>query len=89
MNHVTNATQRDSAMVKAGEMSMALAECRAETDDLRDQLAAVTEQLEAEKNVIEYELEAHSPVGVATRRPSLMSQGGKMGDSLRSLWGNS
>jgi hypothetical protein len=32
-------------MTKAGEMAMTLAECRAETDDLRDQLAAVTELL--------------------------------------------
>jgi hypothetical protein len=37
--------ERNSAMTKAGEMAMTLAECRAETDDLRDQLAAVTELL--------------------------------------------
>jgi predicted RNase H-like nuclease (RuvC/YqgF family) len=34
--------QRDSATIKAGEMSVALAESRAETDELRDQLAALS-----------------------------------------------
>lgn len=38
--------QRDSAMAKAGEMAMALAESRSETDELRDQLAAVTEMMQ-------------------------------------------
>jgi chromosome segregation ATPase len=34
--------QRDSAMQKAGEMSVALAESRAESDELRDQMASIT-----------------------------------------------
>jgi uncharacterized coiled-coil protein SlyX len=34
--------QRDSAMEKAGEMSVALAESRAESDELRDQMASIT-----------------------------------------------
>jgi chromosome segregation ATPase len=35
--------ERDTAMVQAGELSMALAESRAESDELGDQLAAVME----------------------------------------------
>jgi predicted RNase H-like nuclease (RuvC/YqgF family) len=35
-------SQRDSAMEKAGAMSVALAESRAESDELRDQLASIT-----------------------------------------------
>jgi hypothetical protein len=42
--------QRDSAMAKAGEMAMSLAESRSETDELRDQLAAVTEMLQIQKD---------------------------------------
>lgn len=38
--------QRDTAMIKAGELSMYLAESRAETDELRDSLTAVTELLQ-------------------------------------------
>jgi DNA repair exonuclease SbcCD ATPase subunit len=43
-------SERDSAMTKAGAMAMTLAELRAETDELKDQLAAVKEQLEQQKN---------------------------------------
>jgi hypothetical protein len=43
-------SERDSAMTKAGAMAMTLAECRAETDELKDQLAAVREQLEQANN---------------------------------------
>jgi hypothetical protein len=39
-------SERDSAMTKAGAMAVTLAECRADTDDLKDQLAAAKEQLE-------------------------------------------
>jgi uncharacterized coiled-coil protein SlyX len=38
--------QRDSAMHKAGEMSVALAESRAESDELRDQMASITALLQ-------------------------------------------
>jgi hypothetical protein len=38
--------QCDTALLKAGEMSICLAESRSETDELRDQLAAVTNMLE-------------------------------------------
>jgi uncharacterized coiled-coil DUF342 family protein len=39
-------SQRDSAMQKAGEMSVALAESRAESDELRDQMASLSALLQ-------------------------------------------
>jgi hypothetical protein len=41
--------QRDSALLMASEMAMAVAECRTESDELRDQLAAITALLQHKK----------------------------------------
>ena len=43
-------SQRDTAMFKAGELSIALAESRAEQDELRDHLTAVTDSLSQQQN---------------------------------------
>jgi hypothetical protein len=67
--------QRDSAMAKAGEMAMALAESRAESDDLRDQLAAITALLQQQK----CGTAPASPVSVAL--PTMLLQ-----TSLTNLW---
>jgi hypothetical protein len=40
---------RDMALLRAGEMSIDLAESRAETDELRDQLEAITHVMQAQK----------------------------------------
>jgi hypothetical protein len=41
---------RDMALLRAGEMSIDLAESRAETDELRDELAAITKVLQVQKS---------------------------------------
>jgi uncharacterized coiled-coil protein SlyX len=61
--------QRDSAMHKAGEMSVALAESRAESDELRDQMASITALLQQQNCGSSSVLEPESPV--FTRAKSL------------------
>jgi cell division septum initiation protein DivIVA len=53
-------SQRDSAMQKAGEMSVALAESRAESDELRDQMASISALLQ--QQTCGSSLEPESPV---------------------------
>jgi hypothetical protein len=97
-------SERDSAMSKAGAMAMTLAECRAETDELRDQLAAVTAQLEDANNSDA----PHSPgvcpptpgVCPPTTRSSMakglslrnlmmpMTPGGNVSKKMGNMWGN-
>lgn len=81
-------SERDSAMTKAGAMAMTLAECRAETDDLKDQLAAVKEQLEQQNNIDA----PHSPsanypptTGAGSVCPPTARSGMAKGLSLRNL----
>jgi hypothetical protein len=51
-------------MSKAGEMSMALAESRAESDELRDQMAAVSVLMQQQK--LGSSLVSESPVSVTS-----------------------
>jgi uncharacterized coiled-coil protein SlyX len=79
--------ERDSAMAKAGEMSVTLAECRADTDELRDQLAAVTKLLQQQNcNSVPPSPMCDSTPG----RPMqyLMSPGPSLKKNLANLWGN-
>jgi hypothetical protein len=59
---------RDMALLRAGEMSIDLAESRAETDELRDELAAITNVLRAQKPAAGdgVSSSAHSIVSTAT-----------------------
>jgi hypothetical protein len=63
---------RDMALLRAGEMSIDLAESRAETDELRDELAAITNVLRAQKSAaaagdeVPSSSAAHSVVSTAT-----------------------
>jgi hypothetical protein len=97
-------SERDSAMTKAGAMAMTLAECRAETDDLKDQLAAVKEQLEKANNPEAPESPTNYPptTGVCppTTRSSMakslslrnlmmpMTPGGNVSKKMGAMWGN-
>jgi hypothetical protein len=42
--------ERDMALLRAGEMAITLARSRAETDELRDQLEAITNMMQAQKS---------------------------------------
>jgi hypothetical protein len=71
--------QRDSAMDKAGEMSVALAESRAESDELRDAMVTITALLHEQNNVSSRSLIPESPGSTMSpaksmRRLSLMQQ---------------
>jgi DNA repair exonuclease SbcCD ATPase subunit len=97
-------SERDSAMTKAGAMAMTLAECRAETDELKDQLAAVKEQLEQQNNPEAPASPTNYPptTGVCppTTRSSMakslslrnlmmpMTPGGNLNKKMGAMWGN-
>jgi hypothetical protein len=83
---------RDMALLRAGEMSIDLAESRAETDELRDELAAITNALQAQKSAADGSSSSSdsvsspiSPTSVAVPEFPIRSLQDSMKD-LTNLW---
>jgi hypothetical protein len=86
--------ERDMALLRAGEMAISLAESQAETDELRDELGAITHMMQAQKGATDGAssdasvLSAPvSPTSVAMPEFPVRSLQGSLKD-LTDLWGS-